>query len=100
MLVDKPMALNAQEAEAMVAAAEAHPQQLAIVDHEMRFAPAILRARDLIQAGKIGELGYTTINVLLPSFHKYVLWGGELCLPHWCRQWWWWWCTTANTTVL
>jgi len=56
VICEKPMALNTAEAEAMFAAAQAHPEQLAIIDHEMRFHPARLQLRQMIREGEIGHL--------------------------------------------
>ncbi len=47
---------NIYAAEAMFAAAQAHPEQLAIIDHEMRFHPARLQLRQMIRDGEIGHL--------------------------------------------
>ncbi|WP_298401353.1 Gfo/Idh/MocA family oxidoreductase [uncultured Chloroflexus sp.] len=55
VLCEKPTALNAAEAEAMLAAAQAHPAQLALIDHELRFLPAVQAARARLAAGDIGE---------------------------------------------
>jgi predicted dehydrogenase len=52
VLCEKPTAINASEAEEMLAAAEAHPQQLTLIDHELRFLPSWRAAR-----ARIGELG-------------------------------------------
>ncbi len=54
VICEKPMALNTEEAEAMFAAAQAHPGQLAIIDHEMRFHPVRIHMRQLIRDGAIG----------------------------------------------
>ncbi len=56
VLCEKPTALNAAEAEAMLAAAQAHPDQLALIDHELRFLPAVQAARARVAAGDIGEV--------------------------------------------
>jgi predicted dehydrogenase len=56
VLCEKPTALNSGEAEQMLAAAQAHPELLAIIDHELRFLPAIQHARQLIADGAIGQV--------------------------------------------
>jgi predicted dehydrogenase len=56
VLCEKPTALDAAEAEAMLAAASARPAQLALIDHELRFLPALRLARDLIAQGAIGAV--------------------------------------------
>lgn len=56
VLCEKPMALNMAEAEAMLAAAQAAPNQLALVDHELRFHPQRIQLRRLLREGYVGEL--------------------------------------------
>ena len=54
VLCEKPMALNALEARAMVDAAQS-PRAWALIDHELRFLPVRQKMRDLIADGFIGE---------------------------------------------
>jgi len=56
VICEKPMALNTAEAEAMFAAAQAAPEQLAIIDHELRFHPLRVQMRQMIREGAIGAL--------------------------------------------
>jgi predicted dehydrogenase len=56
VICEKPTALNVAEAEAMFAAAQAAPGQLAIVDHELRFHPTRLHMRELIKDGFVGRV--------------------------------------------
>ncbi len=55
VLVEKPMAVEVAEADAMITAAAAAGRVLA-VNFQQRFRPAIERARALIEAGELGEL--------------------------------------------
>jgi predicted dehydrogenase len=55
VLCEKPMALNAQEAERMVEVAERSPG-LARIDHELRYEPNRRKARALIRDGAIGPV--------------------------------------------
>jgi UDP-N-acetyl-2-amino-2-deoxyglucuronate dehydrogenase len=55
VLVEKPIAVEVAEADVMVAAAEAAGRILA-VNFQQRFRPLIEYARDMIQAGALGEL--------------------------------------------
>lgn len=55
VMVEKPMALTAAEAEDMVAAAAAAGRYLT-VDHNRWFDPVILKARNLLDSGALGEL--------------------------------------------
>ena len=57
VICEKPMARNVAEAEAMLAAAQAAPNQLAIIDHELRFHPQRIHLRRLLREGSVGELG-------------------------------------------
>jgi predicted dehydrogenase len=52
VLSEKPTAMNAGEAERMLAVAREHPGQLALIDHELRFLPAWIEAKRLL-----GDLG-------------------------------------------
>lgn len=56
VICEKPTALNTAEAEAMLAAAQAAPNQLAIIDHELRFHPQRLQMRQMIKEGAIGSV--------------------------------------------
>jgi predicted dehydrogenase len=56
VICEKPMALNVGEAEAMFAAAQAAPGQLAIIDHELRFHPLRMQMRQMIKEGAIGTV--------------------------------------------
>ncbi len=53
--LEKPMARTLAEADAMLAACERAHVKLAIA-HQMRLAPDVLRAREMVAAGEIGEL--------------------------------------------
>ena len=54
VLCEKPMALNATEARAMVDAAQSS-RAWALIDHELRFLPVRQHMRELIAEGFIGE---------------------------------------------
>jgi predicted dehydrogenase len=55
VLCEKPMAMNAEEAEAMRQKARASGR-LALVDHELRFLPARKLMREMILSGEIGRV--------------------------------------------
>nr|WP_090892991.1 Gfo/Idh/MocA family oxidoreductase [Evansella caseinilytica] len=55
VLCEKPMATSKEEAEAMVAAAEASGKKLMIA-HNQRFVPSHQKARQLIESGKLGKI--------------------------------------------
>ncbi|HYY96121.1 MAG TPA: Gfo/Idh/MocA family oxidoreductase [Pyrinomonadaceae bacterium] len=55
VLCEKPMALNAEETEAMRRRARS-AGRLALIDHELRFLPARRRMREMIRGGEIGRV--------------------------------------------
>ncbi len=63
VICEKPTALNVAEVEAMLAAAQAAPGQLAIVDHELRFHPARVQLRRLLKDGYVGSVLLVNISV-------------------------------------
>lgn len=63
VICEKPMALNADEAREMVSAAESHPAQLSIIDHELRFNPTWRRLKELVDDGFLGELHHINITI-------------------------------------
>ncbi len=67
VICEKPTALNVAEAEAMLAAAQAAPNQLAIIDHELRFHPQRVYLRRLVKEGYIGSVLLVNISVLSGS---------------------------------
>jgi predicted dehydrogenase len=65
VLLEKPTALNASEAQELVDAARAHPEQLALIDHELRFLPSWRAAREAI--GDIGAVRYAEVRYASPA---------------------------------
>ncbi|PIE19783.1 MAG: oxidoreductase [Proteobacteria bacterium] len=57
VLVEKPLATSASEAEQMVATARRAERQL-LVGHLMRYHPAVLQLKELIDAGELGRVFY------------------------------------------
>ncbi|HEU5012344.1 MAG TPA: Gfo/Idh/MocA family oxidoreductase [Roseiflexaceae bacterium] len=55
VLVEKPIAVEVAEADAMIAAAEKANRILA-VSFQQRFQPAVMRAYEIIQSGELGEI--------------------------------------------
>jgi len=55
VLVEKPMAVDTAEADAMIAAAQRHGRHLT-VDHNRWFDPVVREARALLDSGAMGEL--------------------------------------------
>ena len=65
VLSEKPTALDAAEAEALVETAGRYPGQLALIDHELRFLPAWLDARRRIR--ELGPLRYIEVRYASPG---------------------------------
>jgi predicted dehydrogenase len=65
VICEKPTAMNAGEAEELLEAAKRHPAQIAIIDHELRFLPAWIAARQRI--GEIGALRYAEVRYASPG---------------------------------
>lgn len=55
VLCEKPMAVSAEEAEAMIKAAEASGRKLMIA-HNQRFVPSHQKAREMIETGELGRI--------------------------------------------
>jgi predicted dehydrogenase len=60
VLSEKPTARDVAEAQRMVAAAREHPSQLALIDHELRFTPSYLAARQEVQ--NLGGIRYVEMR--------------------------------------
>src|SRR5579884_2652620 len=65
VICEKPTALDANQAEKLVAASRAHPSQIAIIDHELRFLPSFRAARERI--GELGAIRYAEVRYASPS---------------------------------
>ena len=69
VICEKPMAMNAAEAQEMVTAAgEAH--RLAIIDHELRFNPTWRRLKELVDGGFLGELYHVNVTIAAGFRHS------------------------------
>jgi predicted dehydrogenase len=65
VLCEKPTAVDAREAEEMLAAATAHPQQMTLIDHELRFLPSWRAA--LGRIGELGQIRFAEVRYSSPS---------------------------------
>jgi len=65
VLCEKPTALNAGEAEELVAAAQRRPEQIALIDHELRFLPSWREARQ--RMGELGGVRYAEVRYSSPA---------------------------------
>jgi predicted dehydrogenase len=65
VLCEKPTAMSAAEAEELVAAAAKRPEQIALIDHELRFLPAWRSTRE--RKREIGAIRYAEVQYASPS---------------------------------
>ncbi|MGA8806998.1 MAG: Gfo/Idh/MocA family oxidoreductase, partial [Thermoanaerobaculia bacterium] len=65
VLCEKPTALNAYEAEQLVAAGRKHPDRIALIDHELRFLPSFRTARERIS--DLGAIRYVEVRYASPG---------------------------------
>lgn len=65
VISEKPTAMNASEAEELLARAREHADRIAIIDHELRFLPSFRAARERI--GEIGAIRYAEMRYASPS---------------------------------
>lgn len=79
LLVEKPMALNLDEADRMIEAATANKVRLSVV-HDQLFLPVVLKARALVDQGAIGEPLSAQLVVSDPE-NAYFVSDRE----HWCH---------------
>ncbi|MDO8532814.1 MAG: Gfo/Idh/MocA family oxidoreductase [Dehalococcoidia bacterium] len=65
VLVEKPLALNIQDAEGMIRLAQEH-KRLLMVGHSFEYNPAVLKIKELLTAGELGDVFYiysTRVNL-------------------------------------
>jgi predicted dehydrogenase len=60
VICEKPAACSASETDAMLQAARAAPDQLALIDHQLRFHPARAALRELVEQGHLGPIHHAT----------------------------------------
>ncbi len=63
VICEKPMAMNAGQAREMAERAASRPNQLAIIDHELRFNPTWRRMKELVDGGFLGELHHVGVTI-------------------------------------
>ncbi len=76
LLIEKPMTLSSKESEELVAIAEKNGANL-MVGHVLLFHPAIIKIKELIESGKIGQLYYlysTRLNLGTIRTEENVFW--------------------------
>lgn len=79
VLVEKPLAMSVQDGERILAA-RPDPDALA-VGHILRFDPRVIRAREMVQSGRLGDIWHvevwrdtTRVVAVLPSQRTSVAW--------------------------
>ncbi|HEY0156844.1 MAG TPA: Gfo/Idh/MocA family oxidoreductase [Thermoanaerobaculia bacterium] len=65
VLLEKPTALHAGEAEELVEAAKRHPGRIALIDHELRFLPSWREARTRL--AELGPIRYAEVRYSSPA---------------------------------
>ncbi len=70
VICEKPMAMTAGEALEMTNAAHSRPNQLAIIDHELRFNPTYRRIKQLVDEGFLGRLYNVSMTVATGFRHS------------------------------
>ncbi len=78
VLVEKPIAIQVSEADAMLAAAEKHQRLLGVV-YQQRFRPEIRAAHAFIQSGRLGRLQrveMTAVWTRSESYYRSANWRG------------------------
>jgi predicted dehydrogenase len=69
VLCEKPFALNVTDAEAMVKVAD-NSSGLALIDHQLRFHPAVRQMKQMIDGGELGKVYEVRAVVNLASRNK------------------------------
>ncbi|HEU4964078.1 MAG TPA: Gfo/Idh/MocA family oxidoreductase [Bacilli bacterium] len=67
VLCEKPMALDAEQTQAMIAARDAAGKQ-GFVNFEFRFRPARRKAKEIIESGQLGRLVHVRYETSFPSY--------------------------------
>jgi len=78
VLVEKPIAVQVAEADAMIEAAR-KADRLLVVNYQQRFRPEVQAARKLIQEGHVGEIQYVsmaTTSLRTKAYYDFAGWRG------------------------
>jgi predicted dehydrogenase len=82
VLVEKPMALSLEDADAMIEACERNHVKLAVV-HPNRFRPAIMKLRERLETGAFGKLSHANATVRWnrnQAYYDQAAWRGTKAL--------------------
>jgi len=78
VVCEKPLALNTNETERLVALVREHPEQVAAVNYNVRFYPLALHARELVRQGALGEIYTVTGSYVQDWLLKDTDWNWRL----------------------
>lgn len=81
VILEKPMAINTKQCDEIIAEAEKSPGKIMIIS-QMRTAPDIIRAKELVQSGAIGKLVLCDLYMKFyrePAYYKNS-WHGTLAM--------------------
>lgn len=67
VVCEKPTALDATESAAMLEAARARPDRIALIDHELRFSPARLALGTRLGEGRLGTIHHASYTLTSPA---------------------------------
>jgi len=81
VMVEKPMCMTVEEADAMIEAANQNNVKLGVI-HSFLFTPPIRKALEQVKTGKIGKLLWTDTFVSIQSLLK---WQNAVGFPDWYR---------------
>lgn len=62
VLCEKPLAMSVQETTELIELSSAHPSQLALVNHQLRFNPYLRTVKQLVSEGAIGRPYFVKIH--------------------------------------
>jgi UDP-N-acetylglucosamine 3-dehydrogenase len=82
ILVEKPLAMNLADVEAIVSAASHVPGVVAMVAHSLRFDPRYVALRDAVVSGQIGDTVMVSAR-RTPPFNALERVAGRVELPFW-----------------
>jgi predicted dehydrogenase len=80
VLTEKPMALTVNEADEMIETARTSQVQMGVV-HNQLFIPVVMKAREMVNQGVVGEVMGIAITDAMPRDSD-IIWNKE----HWCHQ--------------
>lgn len=80
VLVEKPMATSVQDADAMIDAAKKNNVRLGVVHHNL-FNPAVLKAKQLVNSGAVGDVLHVEVRTSESINSKFCT-----TKDHWCHK--------------